>query len=45
MMDFRKFATVPPKGWNSWDSYGASVREEEIKQNAEYMSEHLKEFG
>ncbi|WP_258088795.1 glycoside hydrolase family 27 protein [Weissella fangxianensis] len=45
MKDFRTFATVPPKGWNSWDSYGASVREEEIKQNADYMSEHLKEFG
>lgn len=45
MKDFRTFAIVPPKGWNSWDSYGASVREEEIKQNADYMSEHLKEFG
>ena len=45
MKDFRTFATVPPKGWNSWDSYGASVREEEIKQNADYMSEHLKKFG
>ena len=45
MKDFRTFAIVPPKGWNSWDSYGASVREEEIKQNADYMSEHLKKFG
>ena len=45
MKDFRTFATVPPKVWNSWDSYGASVREEEIKQNADYMSEHLKKFG
>ncbi len=42
---FRQFAQVPPKGWNSWDSYGASVREEEVKRNADYMSEHLKPYG
>ncbi|EHO52398.1 glycoside hydrolase family 27 protein [Lentilactobacillus kisonensis] len=42
---FRKFADVPPKGWNSWDGYGASVREEEVKRNADYMSKHLKQFG
>lgn len=45
MEKFRDFAKVPPKGWNSWDSYGASVKEDEIKQNADYMSQHLKEFG
>jgi len=43
--DFRKFAPVPPKGWNSWDGYGASVREDEVKRNAAYMSQHLKTFG
>ncbi|GHP13752.1 alpha-galactosidase [Lentilactobacillus fungorum] len=43
--EFRKFAEVPPKGWNSWDGYGASVREEEIKRNADYMSKHLKQYG
>ncbi|MCO7127491.1 glycoside hydrolase family 27 protein [Sporolactobacillus shoreicorticis] len=43
--DFRQFAKVPPKGWNSWDSYGASVREEEVKRNADYMSAHLKQYG
>ncbi|AFS01025.1 glycoside hydrolase family 27 protein [Lentilactobacillus buchneri] len=41
----RTFAPVPPKGWNSWDGYGASVREEEVRKNAEYMSKHLKQFG
>lgn len=41
----RTFAPVPPKGWNSWDGYGASVREEEVRKNAEFMSKHLKQFG
>ena len=26
-----EFAKTPPKGWNSWDVYGASVTEEEVK--------------
>lgn len=42
---FREFAKVPPKGWNSWDNYGASVRENEVKRNAAYMSKHLKQYG
>ncbi len=32
-------------GWNSWDCYGATVREEEVQGNADYMAEHLKPFG
>jgi hypothetical protein len=32
-------------GWNSWDCYGASVREDEVRANAEYMAAHLREFG
>lgn len=43
--DFRQFALTPPRGWNSWDSYGASVREDEVKRNADYMSQHLKSAG
>lgn len=35
----------PPMGWNSWDCYGASVREEEVKKNARYMADNLKQFG
>ena len=43
--EFRKVALVPPKGWNSWDSYGASVREDEVKRNAAYMSRYLRSAG
>ncbi|PRY82252.1 glycoside hydrolase family 27 protein [Alkalibacterium olivapovliticus] len=45
MEQFRRLAKTPPKGWNSWDCYGASVTEEEVKQNAEYMKNHLLEYG
>ena len=38
-------AATPPMGWNSWDCYGASVNEEEVRGNAEYMANHLKDFG
>ncbi|PQP81431.1 alpha-galactosidase [Paenibacillus sp. PCH8] len=38
-------APTPPLGWNSWDCYGAAVTEDEIRGNAEYMAEHLKDFG
>ncbi len=34
-----------PMGWNSWDCYGASVNEEIVRKNAEYMAKHLKKYG
>ncbi|WP_160724411.1 glycoside hydrolase family 27 protein [Bacillus sp. USDA818B3_A] len=44
-MKHHTFAKTPPLGWNSWDCYGAAVREEEIRGNADYMAEHLKAYG
>src|SRR5208282_163409 len=44
-MKHHEWASRPPMGWNSWDCYGASVREDEVKANAEYMAAHLKSFG
>jgi alpha-galactosidase len=38
-------AATPPMGWNSWDCYGASVTESEVKGNADYMAAHLKSHG
>jgi hypothetical protein len=37
--------TTPPMGWNSWDSYGTTVREEQVKANADWMTEHLAKYG
>jgi alpha-galactosidase len=38
-------AAVPPMGWNSWDCYAATVTEEQLLGNAEYMAKHLKTHG
>ena len=32
-------------GWNSWDSFGTTVTEDEVKANADYMAAHLKAHG
>lgn len=38
-------APSPPMGWNSWDAYGTTVTEQEVKANADYMAKNLKKFG
>jgi alpha-galactosidase len=38
-------APTPPMGWNSWDAYGETVSESDIKANAVWMAEHLKSYG
>lgn len=44
-MDKNQFAVTPPMGWNSYDYYDTTVNEEQVKANALYMAENLKEFG
>jgi alpha-galactosidase len=44
-LPFHKWADTPPMGWNSWDCFGPTVTETEVKTNADYMAEHLKEYG
>ena len=43
--EFKSWAQTPPMGWNSWDCYGPTVEEHEVKANADYMADHLKEYG
>jgi alpha-galactosidase len=38
-------APKPPMGWNSWDSFGPSVSEDEVKANADVMATKLAKFG
>ena len=38
-------APQPPMGWNSWDSYGATIDEAGFKANAEVLAAKLKPFG
>jgi alpha-galactosidase len=42
---FHQWAATPPMGWNSWDCYGPTVTEAEVKANADYMAQHLKSSG
>ena len=38
-------APTPPMGWNSWDCYGTTVTEPEVKAQADYMARHLARYG
>jgi alpha-galactosidase len=38
-------APTPPMGWNSWDSYGTTVREEQVKANTDAMARDLASHG
>ncbi|WP_116788909.1 glycoside hydrolase family 27 protein [Flavobacterium psychrotrophum] len=43
--EFKTWAQTPPMGWNSWDCYGPTVTEAEVKANADYMAANLKSHG
>lgn len=44
-MDNKQWLSTPPMGWNSYDYYDTTVTEEQVKADARYMAEHLKDFG
>jgi alpha-galactosidase len=41
----RSLALKPPMGWNSWNSFGWTVNEQQVRANAEYMAKYLKPLG
>jgi hypothetical protein len=43
--NFHDWAPTPPMGWNSWDCFGPTVTEAEVKANADYMASRLKSSG
>ncbi|HSV26969.1 MAG TPA: glycoside hydrolase family 27 protein [Sedimentisphaerales bacterium] len=43
--EFHKWAPTPPMGWNSWDCYGTTITEAEVKANADFMAERLRKHG
>lgn len=45
MAGSRRVLERPPLGWNSWICYGASVSEDEVLANAEYLAQHLAGAG
>ncbi|MGA3087571.1 MAG: glycoside hydrolase family 27 protein [Terriglobales bacterium] len=44
-VDATRWASTPPMGWNSWDGYGTTVNEAQVRANALWMAEHLLAFG
>jgi alpha-galactosidase len=44
-LSFYQWADTPPMGWNSWDCFGPTVTEDEVKANADYMAAHLRQTG
>ena len=38
-------AATPPMGWNSWDSYGLTITEEQFRANVAVLVKQLKPFG
>ena len=40
-----KVAATPPMGWNSWDSYGLTITEDQFRANTKFLNDHLKPFG
>ncbi|MEO8181727.1 MAG: GrpB family protein [Deltaproteobacteria bacterium] len=45
MLPFHAWAARPPLGWNSWDCFATTVREEQVKEQADYMASALAQHG
>jgi alpha-galactosidase len=43
--DFRQWAATPPLGWNSWDAFGTTVTETQIREQTDFMAAELKAHG
>src|ERR1700733_1255681 len=42
---FLRWAESPPMGWNSWDCFGCTVTEPQVKTIADYMAAKLATHG
>jgi alpha-galactosidase len=45
MLPYHKWAVTPPLGWNSWDIFGTTVTEQQIKEQADAMAKYLLPSG
>ena len=41
----QQVAATPPMGWNSWDSYGLTITEDQFRANTRVLADRLKPFG
>ncbi|MBS1513195.1 MAG: glycoside hydrolase family 27 protein [Bacteroidetes bacterium] len=44
-LNAQQLASSPPMGWNSYNCFGSAVHEDEVKANADYIAQHLKQYG
>ena len=42
---FHAWAPSPPMGWNSWDCFGTTVTEAQVRAQADFMAAKLKAHG
>jgi hypothetical protein len=42
---FLGWAATPPMGWNSWDAFGTTITEAQVKEQAEFMAARLRPHG
>ena len=40
-----RLTPTPPMGWNSWDSYGTTVTEDDVRTAARWIAEHLTSYS
>jgi len=43
--NYHNWAPTPPLGWNSWDCFGTTVTEQQIKEQADAMAKYLLPSG
>jgi len=43
--EHRQLTPTPPLGWNSWDIFGTTVTEQQVKDQADAMAKHLLPAG
>ena len=39
------FAQTPPMGWNSWDSWGLTIKESDFRDTTTWFHNHLQRYG
>ena len=44
-LPFYNFAPTPPMGWNSYDAFGDTVTEDQVRANAKYVKKKLLSHG
>ena len=44
-LSLAKLAPTPPMGWNSWDSYGLTIDEQQFRANANMLAHQLRPLG